>query len=93
MGISQRPEANIGEIVGAARFADEYVSRADLAADGDPLPVARLLVTVAGKFCSSEEDPVPLAERLLLHAAGMLQAPTDTSVLADILVAIRSHSV
>ncbi|TFF84812.1 ATP-binding protein [Candidatus Thorarchaeota archaeon] len=93
MGISQRPEADIGEIVSAARFADEYVSRADLAAHGDPLPVTRLLVTVAGKFCSSEEDPVPLAERLLLHAAGMLQAPTDTSVLADILVAIRSHSV
>jgi hypothetical protein len=36
---------------------------------------------------------VPFAERLLLHAAGMLQEPKETTVLADILMAIRGVDV
>jgi len=42
-----------------------------------------------GKFCSSDVERVPFAEQLLLHAAGMLQGPKETAVLADILVALR----
>lgn len=45
--------------------------------------------SLEGKFCSSDAEQVPFAERLLLHAAGMLQEPKETTVLANILVAIR----
>jgi hypothetical protein len=90
--VSQQPEADISEIVGSPRFAQEYVARADLASEGDPVPVARLLLTVAGKFSAPEESPIPFAERLLLHAAGILQHPTETTVLTDILVAIRGST-
>jgi hypothetical protein len=79
-------------IVSSGRFVEEYVSRVDLASGGNPVPVARLLMTVAGKFCSREGSPVPLAERLLLHAAGILQHPAETAVLTDILAAIRGST-
>ena len=87
--ISRRHEVDISEIVNVPLFVDEYRKRVISASSGDPGPVARLLNTVAGKFCSEEFERVPFAERLLLHAAGMLQEPKEIAVLADILVAIR----
>jgi hypothetical protein len=47
------------------------------------------LTKVASKFVTTEVQLVPFAERLLLHSAGMLKEPKETTVLADILVAIR----
>ena len=70
-------------------FVDAYMSRIGDAAKGNPSPVARLLSKVASKFVTTEGHLVPFAERLLLHAAGMLKEPKETAVLADILVAIR----
>ncbi|MHA1663839.1 MAG: hypothetical protein ACTSVR_11365 [Candidatus Thorarchaeota archaeon] len=51
-----------------------------------------MLHVVAQEFCPPDSSLIPFAERLLLHAAGVLQEPTDITVLSDILVAIRSES-
>jgi len=87
--ISRRHEVDISEIVNVPLFIDEYKKRVVSASIGNPGPVARLLNSVARKFCAEDFERVPFAERLLLHAAGMLQEPKETAVLADILVAIR----
>jgi len=87
--ISRRHEVDISEIVNEPLFVNEYKKRMGSASRGNPGPVARLLNTVAGRFCSKDFERVPFAERLLLHAAGMLQEPRETAVLADILLAIR----
>jgi hypothetical protein len=93
VSLSARQETDISEIINTPAFVDQYMSRAKSAMQGDPTPVARLLTKVASKFCMDEAQVVPFAERLLLHAAGMLQEPKDTAILGDVLVAIRSTSV
>jgi hypothetical protein len=87
--VSRDHETDISEIVNTPLFVNEYMSRVGSASKGNPVPVARMLTVVAGKFCSNDSEQIPFAERLLLHAAGTLQKPKETAVLADILVAIR----
>jgi hypothetical protein len=87
--IARDHETDISVIVNTPSFVDAYMNRIGDAAKGDPGPVARLLSKVASKFVTTEIQQVPFAERLLLHAAGMLKEPKETAVLADILVAIR----
>ncbi|MFX1604692.1 MAG: ATP-binding protein [Promethearchaeota archaeon] len=89
MALSRDHEIDISEIVNAPTFVKAYLGRVSDATKGDPARVARLLTKVASKFISTEDEQVPFAERLLLHAAGMLKEPKETAVLADILVAIR----
>ncbi|NHI83567.1 MAG: DUF87 domain-containing protein [Candidatus Thorarchaeota archaeon] len=93
VSLSSRQETDISEIVNTPAFVDAYLDRVGLASQGDPAAVARLLTVVAGKFCSDGVQVVPFAERLLLHAAGMLQEPRETAVLGGILLAIRGTSV
>jgi len=83
------PETDISDIVSSSLFADEYLPRIRSASAGNVLPVARMLTAVATKFCPDTSDLVPFAERLLLHAAGVLQEPRETTLLAEILVTIR----
>jgi hypothetical protein len=92
IALSAEPEPDISELVGSPMFADEYLPRIRAASAGDVLPVARMLTVVANTFCTDRSQLVPFAERLLLHAAGVLQEPRETAVLAEILVAIRSVS-
>jgi len=87
--IARDHETDISEIVNTPLFVDEYMSRVGSASRGNPGPVARMLTVVAEKFCSNKSEQIPFAERLLLHAAGMLQEPKETAILADILVAIK----
>ncbi|MHA1862255.1 MAG: ATP-binding protein, partial [Candidatus Thorarchaeota archaeon] len=89
---SSIPETDISEIVSSPMFAEEYLNRIKSAKKGNPLPVATMLTVVAGKFCSHESKRIPFTERLLLHAAGVLQEPKETSILSEILVAIGSES-
>ena len=91
--ISRDHEIDISEIVSDPLFVGEYMRRISSASTGHPSSVARMLTKVAKKFCASGAEQVPFAERLLLHAAGMLQEPKETTVLADILVAIRGVDV
>ncbi len=91
--ISKGPETDISEIVSSPMFAEEYLNRIRSANQGNSLPVAKMLTVVANKFCSSEGDLIPFTERLLLHAAGVLLEPKETTVLSDILVAIRNESI
>jgi hypothetical protein len=91
--VARDHETDISAIVNMPAFVDAYMSRVDDASKGDPVPVARLLTKVASKFVTTEANQVPFAERLLLHSAGMLKEPKETSVLADILVAIKGVEV
>ena len=91
--VSRSHETDISEIVSDPLFVGEYMKRIPSASIGDPSSVARMLTKVAKKFCASGAEQVPFAERLLLHAAGMLQEPKETTVLADILMAIRGVDV
>ncbi|MHA1424241.1 MAG: hypothetical protein ACTSSD_19365, partial [Candidatus Thorarchaeota archaeon] len=91
--VSKSPEADISEIVSSPIFTEEYLDRVRSANQGNSLPVARMLTVVASKFCGQEGDLIPFTERLLLHAAGVLQEPKETAVLSDILVAIKSESI
>ncbi|MHA1662008.1 MAG: ATP-binding protein, partial [Candidatus Thorarchaeota archaeon] len=90
--LSSIPETDISEIVSSPMFTEEYLNRIKSAKKGNPLPVATMLTVVAGKFCSHESERIPFTERLLLHAAGVLQEPKETSILSEILVAIGSES-
>ena len=81
--------ANVSEIVESSLFAEQYLRRVKAALSGDTKPIARMLTVVAKKFVPLNSDPIPLAERLLLHAAGVLQEPKDTVLLGDILSAIQ----
>jgi hypothetical protein len=89
MSLARNHEIDISEIVNTPTFVDAYMSRIGDATKGNPARVARLLTKVASKFVTAEIERVPFAERLLLHAAGMLKEPKGTDVLSDILVAIR----
>ncbi|MFW9944486.1 MAG: hypothetical protein ACFFB7_05760, partial [Candidatus Sifarchaeia archaeon] len=89
ISLTAEPETDISDIVSSSLFADEYLPRIRSASAGNVLPVARMLTAVATKFCLDTSDLVPFAERLLLHAAGVLQEPRETALLAEILVAIR----
>jgi hypothetical protein len=93
MQVARDHETDISAIVNMPAFVDAYMSRVGDASKGDPVPVARLLTKVASKFVTTEANQVPFAERLLLHSAGMLKEPKETSVLADILVAIKGVEV
>jgi hypothetical protein len=81
--------ANVSEIVESPLFAEQYLRRIKAALSGNPKPIAKMLTIVAKKFVPPNSDPIPLAERLLLHAAGVLQEPKDTVLLGDILSAIQ----
>jgi len=81
--------ANVSEIVESPLFAEQYLRRIKAALSGKPKPIAKMLTIVARKFIPPNSDPIPLAERLLLHAAGVLQEPKDTVLLGDILSAIQ----
>ena len=87
--VARDHETDISVIVNSPTFVDAYMSRVGDTAKGNPVQVARLLTKVASKFVTSDAQLVPFAERLLLHSVGMLKEPKETSVLADILVAIR----
>jgi hypothetical protein len=93
ISLSLDKEIDISEIVSSDKFTGAYLDRIKAACEGDATPVVRLLTVVASKFCTDHNDIIPFTERLLLHAAGILQEPKETSVLADILVALRSASV
>jgi len=85
--------ANVSEIVESSLFAEQYLRRVKAALSGDTKPIARMLTIVARKFVPPNSDPIPLAERLLLHAAGVLQEPKDTVLLGDILSAIQVSDI
>jgi hypothetical protein len=86
---SDNAAVNVSEIVESSLFAEQYLRRVKAALSGDMKPIARMLTAVARKFVPPNGDPIPLAERLLLHAAGVLQEPKDTILLGDILSAIQ----
>ena len=90
--LSKKPETDISEIVSESLFVKKYLDRVKSANQGNSLPVARMLQAVAKEFCPSDSSVIPFTERLLLHAAGVLQEPKDIAVLSAILVAIRSES-
>jgi hypothetical protein len=86
--VARGHESDISDIINTPDFVDAYMSRIG-SAKGNPASVVRLLTAVASEFCTTEAELIPFTERLLLHAAGMLQEPEETAVLAEILVAIR----
>lgn len=81
-------DVSVSEIVSSVLFSEQYLKRIGKAVEGDFKPIVRMLTVVAKKFSVSDADPIPLAERLLLHAAGVLQEPKDTALLSEILSAM-----
>lgn len=78
-------DIEVSEIIQSSQFSEQYLSRVASAESGDVGPVVRMLKVVARKFTPPDLNPIPLAERLLLHAAGVFQEPTDVAVLGAIL--------